>query len=123
MKQSFLDAEDYKTNIDRKKEVYKEVAESCMFVLPVVIYVKNDNLPDINQSVYLFEKYLDIKQIIQVLKTKFIDTKLPFKKSLALYTENYQIGPIVEDILLEELYEYEANNDKTLYLILDFLQI
>jgi len=122
MKQSFVDAEDYKTNLIRKKEVYKEVAEAQMIVLPVVIYVQNDNLPDINQTIYLFEKWLNVKQIIQILKTRFIDTKLPFKKSLALYTENYETGPIVEDILLEELYEYEANNDRTLYLILDLLE-
>ena len=121
-KKTFQEAEDYKTNVTKKKEVYREVAESQMFVLPVVVYVKNDNLPDINQTVYLFEKWLDVKQIIQILKTRFVDTKLPFSKNikLALYTEHENEGPIVEDILLEELYEYEANNDRTLYLILDF---
>jgi hypothetical protein len=121
-KKSFQEAEDYKTNVNKKKEVYREVADSQMFVLPVVVYVKNDNLPDINQTVYLFERWLDVKQIIQILKTRFIDTKLPFsnKTKLALYTEHDNAGPIVEDILLEELYEYEVNNDRTLYLILDF---
>lgn len=121
-KKTFQEAEDYKTNVTKKKEVYREVAESQMFVLPIVVYVKNDNLPDINQTVYLFEKWLDVKQIIQILKTRFVDTKLPFSKNikLALYTEHENEGPIVEDILLEELYEYEANNDRTLYLILDF---
>jgi len=121
MKKSFQEAEDYKTNVNKKKEVYREVAESQMFVLPVVVYVKNNDLPDINQTVYLFEKWLDVKQIIQILKTRFVDTKLPFsnKIKLALYTEHENAGPIVEDILLEELYEYEANNDRTLYLILD----
>jgi len=121
MKKSFLVAEDYKTNVNKKKEVYREVAESQMFVLPVVVYVQNNDLPDINQTVYLFEKWLDVKQIVQILKTRFVDTKLPFsnKIKLALYTEHENSGPIVEDILLEELYEYEANNDKTLYLILD----
>lgn len=120
-KKSFQEAEDYKTNVNKKKEVYREVAESQMFVLPVVVYVKNNDLPDINQTVYLFEKWLDVKQIIQILKTRFVDTKLPFsnKIKLALYTEHENAGPIVEDILLEELYEYEANNDRTLYLILD----
>ena len=119
VKKSFQEAEDYKTNITKKKEVYREVFDSDMCVLPVVIYVKNNDLPDINQTIYLFEKWLDVKQMIQVVKTKFIDTPLPFKKRLALYTEE-DSGPIVTDLLLEELYEYEANRDRTLYLILDY---
>ncbi len=119
VKKSFQEAENYKTNITKKKEVYREVIESDMCVLPVVIYVKNNDLPDINQTIYLFEKWLDVKQMIQFVKTKFVDTPLPFKKSLALYTED-DSGPIVTDLLLEELYEYEANTDRTLYLILDY---
>jgi hypothetical protein len=119
VKKSFQEAEDYKTNITKKKEVYREVFDSDMCVLPVVIYVKNNDLPDINQTIYLFEKWLDVKQMIQIVKTKFVNTPLPFKKRLALYTEE-DSGPIVTDLLLEELYEYEANRDRTLYLILDY---
>jgi hypothetical protein len=111
-----------------KKNIFNKIISNPIKI-PVIIYVHNLNIPDIKKSIFLIDKYINVEQILHHIKYKpllYLDNYPNFDvNSLCLKTENCLYddldynGYIIEDILIEELYEYEVNKDGFLYLILD----
>ena len=113
------------------KKIIKNKVISNFMKIPVVIYVKNLNIPDIKKTIFLIDRFLTVEQIIHHIKYNQnlylqdcnIIEKLCLKTEQMIFEDNYKdsvlYNYIVDDILIEELYEYEVNKDGFLYLVLD----
>jgi len=113
------------------KKIIKNKVISNLIKIPVVIYVKNLNIPDIKKTIFLIDRFLTVEQIIHHIKYNQnlylqdcnIIEKLCLKTEQMIFQENNKdsviYNYIVDDILIEELYEYEVNKDGFLYLVLD----
>jgi hypothetical protein len=117
------------------KKIIKNKVISNLIKIPVVIYVKNLNIPDIKKTIFLIDRFLTVEQIIHHIKYNeklylqdySIIEKLCLKTEQIMFQEYYYKDKnidendnyIVNDILIEELYEYEVNKDGFLYLVLD----
>ena len=113
------------------KKIIKNKVISNLIKIPVVIYVKNLNIPDIKKTIFLIDRFLTVEQIIHHIKYNeklylqdySIIEKLCLKTEQMIFQENNKdsviYNYIVDDILIEELYEYEVNKDGFLYLVLD----
>ena len=112
---SYVDAEDFKYNIDRKKEIVKKT--KFPFEIPIVIYTKNENIPDINKSVHIVDISMTVGELIKYLRKnmKADRPELEFK----IYSEGETDGWFVDDLNMLEMWEEFRNNDGFLYLILD----
>ena len=107
------------------KKIIKNKVISNFMKIPVVIYVKNLNIPDIKKTIFLIDRFLTVEQIIHHIKYNQnlylqdcnIIEKLCLKTEQMIFEDNDNY--IVDDILIEELYEYEVNKDGFLYLVLD----
>jgi len=113
------------------KKIIKNKVISNFMKIPVVIYVKNLNIPDIKKTIFLIDRFLTVEQIIHHIKYNQnlylqdcnIIEKLCLKTEQMIFEDNDKdsvlYNYIVDDILIEELYEYEVNKDGFLYLVLD----
>jgi len=105
------------------KKIIKNKVISNIIKIPVVIYVKNLNIPDIKKTIFLIDKFLNVEQIIHHIKYNenlyLQDYNIIEKLCLKTEFEDNDNNYIVDDILIEELYEYEVNKDGFLYLVLD----
>lgn len=107
------------------KKIIKNKVISNLIKIPVIIYVNNLNIPDIKKTIFLIDRFLTVEQIIHHIKYNEnlylqdynIIEKLCLKTEEMMFEENDNY--IVDDILIEELYEYEVNKDGFLYLVLD----
>ena len=107
------------------KKIIKNKVISNFIKIPVIIYVNNLNIPDIKKTIFLIDRFLTVEQIIHHIKYNQnlylqdynIIEKLCLKTEEMMFEENDNY--IVDDILIEELYEYEVNKDGFLYLVLD----
>lgn len=113
---SYEKAEKFKYDIDAKKKLFEKIIK-YQLKIPVVVYTKNKNIPDLTQVVFLISKWIDVDKMVEMLREKLSHS---IDNPLRLMTETSEDDNcIVGDILIEELYEYEKNRDGILYLILD----
>lgn len=112
---SYQKAEKFKYDIDAKKKLFEKVIK-YQLKIPVVVYTKNKNIPDLTQTIFLISKWIEVDKMLEMLREKLSE---PINQPLCIMTEYDEDGCIVEDILIEELYEYERNKDGILYLVLD----
>lgn len=112
---SIADVEDFKYNLERKKEVFKKLVRNPLMIAAIV-YVRNPNIHDIKKTVYLVPRFFDIDKLLETVKN-YLDIEDDTIKYY-LSAENEE-GHIVGDLLLEEAWEYFHNNDRFMYLILE----
>lgn len=113
---SELDVEDFKFNLRRKRDIFKKLIKSPL-LRPVIVYVKNKNIPDISKTIYLVFKHMTADELISEIKNnmnKQIDGKF------YLQTESLQEF-IDGDVLIDELYEDYRNSDKFMYFIFEMI--
>lgn len=106
------DADDIKYNLLRKRSIIIETIGQKMHV-PIVVYVKNLEIPDITETVYSMHKFKMITDLIELVK-KNIESD--YEGDFCIKTE---LGQILDDYYIEEAYEEFANTDKLLYLVFD----
>jgi hypothetical protein len=105
----------FKYDLEAKKIVFENLRINT-YSLPVIVYVKNPHISDIKKTVYLVHRFTEIKKLISTVKNNMY-----FKDEgqYGLLTELDDIGFLLEDSLIEEVYEDFGNRDKFLYLIFD----
>jgi hypothetical protein len=125
---SEADADHFKFSSKRKLEVI----EKCKlpYYMPIVIYVKNTNLPDLKKTVYIVHNYSTVDDILETVK-HYLDYENYSENIEKLDTLNFGFRTEVkwkgeEDLLftgdypIQEIWEdYKNCGDKFLYLILD----
>jgi hypothetical protein len=106
----------FKYDLEAKKIVFEKLRINT-YSLPVIVYVKNPNISDIRKTVYLSHRFTEIKKLIYTVRNNmyFKDEEGQY----GLLTELDDIGFLLEDSLIEEVYEDFGNRDKFLYLIFD----
>jgi hypothetical protein len=107
------DADDIKYNTLRKRSIFNEVISRKMH-LPIIVYVKNLEIPDITETVYSLHRFLMISHLIELVK-KNLESE--YKGNFCIKTELGET--LLDDLYIEEAYEDFANNDKLLYLVFD----
>jgi hypothetical protein len=113
---SYIDAEDFKYNTERKKAVIKKT--NFPYCMPIVVYVKNENIPDLKKSVYIVNIGLTIDELLVTLRKNMVQD-IPDLK-LKLSNEGEDDDCLVGDINMLELHEeFRNKGDGFLYLILD----
>jgi hypothetical protein len=106
------DADDIKYNTLRKRSIFNEVISRKMH-LPIIVYVKNLEIPDITETVYSLHRFQIISDLIELVK-KSLESE--YKGNFCIKSE---LGETLDDLYIEEAYEDFANNDKLLYLVFD----
>lgn len=117
---SETDVEDFKNNVDIKKELIKKCNKP--YHMPVVVYVKNPEIPDITITTYVVHCFSSISDLIEMIKKSQEKTGKSYKYGLKpeFFYCNEIEDFIMEDVLLQEVWEdYKNIGDKFLYLILD----
>ena len=112
---SLVDVEDFKYNLERKKEVFQKLVRNPLLI-PVIVYVRNPNIHDIKKTVYLVPKFFDIDKLLETVKNYLDVEDDNIKYYLSAESEE---GNIEGDLLLEEAWEYFHNKDMFMYLILE----
>lgn len=113
---SYIDAEDFKYNTERKKAVIKKT--NFPYCMPIVVYVKNENIPDLKKSVYIVNIGLTIDELLVILRKNMVQD-IPDLK-LKLSNEGEDDDCLIGDINMLELHEeFRNKGDGFLYLILD----
>lgn len=113
---SDTEAEKFKYNKEMKKEVFNKIIKNP-FLFPVIVYVKNPDIPDLKKILYLVHRTIDIDGLLDIVKNY-----LEYEKEgieYGLRSESEPDGFICGDLMLEEAHEYFSNRDFFLYLILD----
>ncbi len=112
---SIADVEDFKYNLERKKEVFQKLVRNPLLI-PVIVYVRNPDIHDIKKTVYLVPKFFDIDKLLETVKNYLDIEDDTIKYYLSAESEE---GNIIGDLLLEEAWEYFHNKDRFMYLILE----
>ena len=112
------DVDDFKFNLERKKEVLQKLRMpdyTC-----VIVYIKNKSIPDIKKTVYVVRLFSDIDSLIEKIKCYLTEDRQDIKYGLRPESEEEGNWCLDGDFLMQELIEdYKNPGDKFLYLILD----
>jgi hypothetical protein len=111
------DVDDFKFNLERKKEVLQKLR--MPYYTCVVVYVKNKNISDIKKRVYVVHLFSDIDSLVEKIKSYLTEDREDIKYGLRPESEegNWCLDG---DLLMQEVIEdYKNPGDKFLYLILD----
>lgn len=115
---SETDADDFKFNLERKKEVLQKLR--MPYYTCVIVYVKNKSIPDIKKTVYVVHLFSDIDSLVDKIKTYLTEDREGIKYGLRPESEEEGIWCLDGDFLMQEVIEdYKNPGDKFLYLILD----
>lgn len=113
---SYADVEDFKYNLERKKQVVSKLRNALM--LPVIVYVKNPDITDISKTIYIMMMYEYIDNLLEKIKCYMNNEDENTKYILKTESGDEQTG-ILGDVILLEIYQEYKNRDGFLYLILD----
>jgi hypothetical protein len=113
---SYADVEDFKYNLERKKQVIPKL-KIFMFI-PVVVYVINPDMTDIIKTVYVMFMYADVETLLEKVKCYMVDEDKDTNYILKTEAEQEE-GGLLGDVILMELYQEFKNRDGFLYMILD----
>ncbi len=117
---SETDVDNFKSSVDRKKELVKKCNKP--YDMPVVVYVKNPEIPDIKTTTYVLHCFSSIADLLEMIKKSQEKTDKCYKYGLKpeFFYSNEIEDFLMEDVLLQEVWEdYKNIGDKFLYLILD----
>ena len=98
-------------------------------MMPVIVYVKNKGISDIKKIVYITNWFTSLKllayhvmnnQYFMETQTNKYACKYGFKTEQSLFSEEENFF-LMDDLLLQEVWEDYKNSDKFLYLIFDVL--
>lgn len=109
-----------------KKNPYKRM-------MPVIVYVKNNEISDIKKVIYIAHWFTSLKLLAyHIMNNQYVveknqtsesnkyECKYGFKTEMSLFSEEENFF-LMDDLLLQEVWEDYKNNDKFLYLIFDVL--
>ena len=113
---SYIDVEDFKYNLERKRQIVSKLRNSLM--LPVIVYVKNPDITDISKTIYIMMMYQYIDNLLEKIKCYMNNEDENTKYILKTESGDEQTG-ILGDVILLEIYQEYKNRDGFLYLILD----
>ena len=113
---SYIDVEDFKYNLERKRQIVSKLRNSLM--LPVIVYVKNPDITDISKTIYIMMMYQYIDNLLEKIKCYMNNEDENTKYILKTESGDEQTG-ILGDVILMEIYQEYKNRDGFLYLILD----
>jgi hypothetical protein len=112
------DVDDFKFNLERKKEVLQKLR--MPYYTCVIVYVKNKSIPDIKKTVYVVHLFSDIDSLVEKIKSYLTEDREGIKYGLRPESEEEGNWCLDGDFLMQEVIEdYKNPGDKFLYLILD----
>jgi hypothetical protein len=118
---SEADVESFKYDNKRKKQLL----EKCKlpYHMPVVVYVTNPDIPDINKRFYIVHCFSSIENLLESIKNNQEDNDKNYEYGLKtefVYPNEFEDYFLMEDLLIQEIWEdYKNPGDKFLYLIFD----
>jgi hypothetical protein len=130
-------AEIFKYSREEKFRVLKYIETKLQHpykrMMPVIVYVKNKEISDIKKVIYIVNWFTSLKLLAyHVMNNQYViekngsnkcdkyDCKYGFKTELSLISEDENFF-LMDDLLLQEVWEDYKNNDKFLYLIFDVI--
>jgi hypothetical protein len=112
------DVDDFKFNLERKKEVLQKLR--MPYYTCVIVYVKNKSISDIKKTAYIVHLFSDIDSLVEKIKSYLIKDSKDIKYGLRPESEEEGNWRLDGDLLMQEVIEdYKNSGDKFLYLILD----
>jgi len=113
---SYADVEDFKYNLERKKQVIPKLKIGIF--IPVVVYVINPDMTDIIKTVYVMFMYADVATLLEKVKCYMVNEDKDTNYILKTEADQEE-GGLLGDVILMELYQEFKNRDRFLYMILD----
>lgn len=110
------EADKFKYNNTMKKDIFNIMIKDP-FLFPVIVYVKNPDIPDLKKVLHLVDRNIDINCFLEVLKSH-----LEYERDDVEYGLRPELEPnefMCGDLQIGEAHEYISNRDFLLYLILD----
>jgi hypothetical protein len=110
------DVDNFKFNKDRKIEFLQKLR--MPYYKPVIVYVRNKNIPDIKKTLYVVQSYSDLDSFLEIVTNYLTEDRKDIK--YCFIPEMEDDCCLLGDLLIDELYEDFRNpGDGLLYLILD----
>jgi len=130
-------AEIFKYSREEKFRVLKYIETKLQHpykrMMPVIVYGKNKEISDIKKVIYIANWFTSLKLLAyHVMNNQYViekngsnkcdkyDCKYGFKTEQSLFSEDENFF-LMDDLLLQEVWEDYKNNDKFLYLIFDVI--
>jgi hypothetical protein len=121
-------ADKFKSDNVQKKKVFEKIIsipdnERGVMYWPVIVYVKNPEISDIKNIIYITHRFVSFEQLFTRVK-KYQEIKDDCTYGFKL-EENCMEGSssdkdfLMDDLLIDEIYKEYVNNDSFLYLVFD----
>jgi hypothetical protein len=121
-------ADKFKFDDAKKKRVFEKIIslpnnERGVMYWPVIVYVKNSEISDIKNIIYITHRFISLEQLETRVK-KYQEVKDDCEYGFKL-EENCIDGLggdldfLMNDLLIDEIYKEFANKDSFLYLVFD----
>lgn len=115
MTKSFVMAEKFKYDLQAKRRMFDKILLNPLKI-PVIVYTINPSIPDLTRVEFLVSKWIDTTKLLEYIINNLGEQ---FDGNFGVRLEYDLDSWIVDDITIEELYEYERNKDGFLYLVFD----
>lgn len=121
-------ADKFKFDNDKKRRVFEKIIslpdnERGVMYWPVIVYVKNSEISDIKNIIYITHRFVSLEQLETRVK-KYQEVKDDCEYGFKL-EENCMDGLgedrdfLMNDLLIDEIYKEFVNKDSFLYLVFD----
>jgi len=121
-------ADKFKSDNAKKKKVFEKIIsipdnERGVMYWPVIVYVKNPEISDIKNIIYIAHRFVSFEQLLTRVK-KYQEIKDDCVYGFKLEQDCMEGSSndkdfLMDDLLIDEIYKEYVNNDSFLYLVFD----